>query len=64
MSKCKNYCDCCSHRTYASAETNEQICEVFGYEPPEEYMLDDDDECGCTCSEEQLKQFIREDNEA
>jgi hypothetical protein len=27
-------------------------------------MLDDDDECGCTCSEEQLKQFIREDNEA
>ena len=61
-----NYCKRCEHLKYDGYETNDRICEVFGYDVPEEYWLDEDDdeEYGCTCSEEQLKQFIEAENEA
>ena len=55
-----NKCDHCKYLCFPDYESNYSECQIFGEEPPEEYMTED----GCSCSEEQLKQILQANEEA
>lgn len=55
-----NKCDQCKYLCFPDYESSYSECQIFGEEPPEEYMTED----GCSCSEEQLKQILQTNEEA
>ena len=55
-----NKCDHCKYLYYPDYESSYSVCQIFGEETPEEYATED----GCSCSEEQLKQILKEHEEA
>ena len=62
LNVCERCCDCCDHYCYEAAESNERVCNIFGYEIPEEFENSDGD--GCTCSDEYLEELCKIDEEA